>query len=141
MKQYKFLPHTADAKFQAYGKTLKEAFANAAYAMTDIITDHTKLEEVTKKRIKISSENHESLLYDFLEQLLILLDTKKFMLAKIKDLKIIEKKNHMMLTATVLGDNRPGDYEIKTTIKAVTYQEMFVKKGKEGWVLQVVVDI
>ena len=132
MKSYKFLPHTADAKFQAFGRNLEEAFANAAYAMTDIITDHTKLEDVTKKRIKISSESHESLLYDFLEQLLILLDTKRFMLHKVKDLKIIDKKKHLILTATVVGDNRPGDYEIKTTIKAVTYQEMFVKKVKEG---------
>jgi len=141
MKNYEFFPHTADAKFQAYGKTLEEAFENAAYAMTDIITDHTKLEEVTRERIKISSENTESLLYDFLEQLIILLDTKKFMLHEVKDMNILEKKNHLVLTATVLGDNRPGDYAIKTAIKAVTYQEMFVKRGKDGWVLQVVVDI
>jgi len=51
--QYKFLPHTADAKFQAFGKTLEEAFKNAAYAMTDIITNHKKVKAKVKETIKI----------------------------------------------------------------------------------------
>ena len=32
MERYKFLAHTADAKFQAFGETLEEAFGNAALA-------------------------------------------------------------------------------------------------------------
>jgi len=141
MKPYIYLPHTADAKFRAFGATLNDAFKNAAYAMTDVMTDHTKLKSIIKRRIKIVSEDHKALLYDFLEQLIILLDTERFLLAKIKDLKIIEKKNRMMLNATVEGANNPDLYQIKTTIKAVTYQEMEVKREKDKFVLQVVVDI
>mgnify|MGYP006451174011 FL=1 len=39
MKNYEFLEHTADEKFRAYGKTLEEAFINAALATAKIMTD------------------------------------------------------------------------------------------------------
>lgn len=137
MKPYEFLPHTADAKFRAYGKTLEEAFKNSAYAMTDVITDHKKIKQTTEKTFEVKSENKEALLYDFLEQFLILLDSEGFLLSKIKELRIANNK----LTAKVTGDNHPENYEIATHIKAVTYQEMFIKEEKEGYVIQVIVDI
>ena len=139
--KYKFLRHTADAKFQSFGKTLEEAFENAAYAMTDIITDHKKIKAKIKKAIKIKSENQEALLYDFLEQFLILLDTKGFLLRRISDMKISEKGKSLVLSAKVTGDKNFKIYPTKTTIKAVTYQEMFIKKSEKGWTVQVVVDI
>ena len=43
--KYKFLEHKADAKFQAFGKSLEEAFSNAALAMTSIMTDPKKIKE------------------------------------------------------------------------------------------------
>jgi SHS2 domain-containing protein len=33
MDKFKFLEHTADIKFQAFGKTKEEAFKNSAFAM------------------------------------------------------------------------------------------------------------
>lgn len=137
VKNYEFLPHTADTKFRAYGKTLEEAFKNSAYAMTDVITDHKKVKPLVEKTIKVESENKESLLYDFLEQFLILQDSEGFLLNKIKELKIINNK----LTAKVLGDTHPEKYEITTHIKAVTYQEMLIKKEKDRFMIQVIVDI
>ena len=137
MKQYEFLPHTADAKFRAYGKTLEEAFMNAAYAMADVIIDHKKIKPITEKTISVESEDEKALLYDFLEQFLILIDSEGFLLAKIKELKIQNNK----LTAKVTGDTHPEKYEAETHIKAVTYQEMFIKKEKETYVIQVIVDL
>ncbi|MBW2963472.1 archease [Candidatus Woesearchaeota archaeon] len=137
MVQYKFLPHTADVKFQAFGKTLEEAFKNCAYALTETITNYKKIKPTVEKTIKVESENQESLLYDFLEQFLILLDSKGFLLNKIKKLTI---KNNT-LTATITGDTHPEKYEIDTHIKAVTYQEMFIKKEKGQYIIQVILDI
>lgn len=137
MKPYEFLPHTADTKFRAYGKTLEEAFINSAYAMTDVITDHKKIKPTTEKTFEVESENQESLLYDFLEHFLVLLDSEGFLLNKITKLTITDNK----LTANVAGDTHPENYEIHTHVKAMTYQEMFIKKEKEGYVVQVIVDI
>ena len=137
MEKYKFLPHTADVKFQARGKTLAEAFKNCAYALAETITNYKKVKPTTEKTIEIESENQESLLYDFLEQFLILLDSEGFLLNKIKALKIIKNK----LQATIIGDTKPENYEIDTHIKAVTYQEMFIKKQKDQYLIQVILDI
>jgi len=141
MKSYIFLPHTADAKFRAFGASLEEAFKNAVYAMTDIITDHKKVRAKVKHQIKIKSEDEKALLYDFLEKFLFLLDSKKFLLNKIASLKITKKNHSLTLTAIIVGDNHPEKYETKTTIKAVTYQEMFVKKEKGKVIVQVIVDV
>src|SRR3989338_8856201 len=94
---YEFLPHTADTRIRAYGKTLEEAFINCALATTDTITDHKKIKAAVEKKIKVKSENKESLLYDFLEQFLILLDSEGFLLNSVKKLEIKENQ----LTATV----------------------------------------
>ena len=86
MKSYEFLEHTADIKVRAYGKTLEQAFINAAYALTNIVTKD-KIKKIIEKTIKVESEDEKSLLYDFLEQFLILIDSEGFLLAEIKELK------------------------------------------------------
>ena len=141
MKSYVYLSHTADAKFRAFGANLDEAFANAAYAMTDVITDHKKIKAKVKKKISVKSEDEKALLYDFLEKFLFLLDTKRFLLGKVNKIHIKKEKKRFSLSAEVSGDNHPEKYETKTTIKAVTYQEMEIKQEKGKVMLQVVVDI
>ena len=74
---------------------------------------------------------------NFLEELLFLLDTENFFVSEIK-VKIDEKKNE--LEAELKGDDS-NNYEAKIDVKAVTYNEMFVKKEKGKWVTQVVVDV
>ncbi|MFC1686135.1 archease [Nanoarchaeota archaeon] len=141
MEGYEFLEHTADVKFRAYGKTLEEAFKNSAYALADTITDHKKVLEKTEKKIVIESGDKKALLYDFLEEFLVLVDTEEFLLSKIKDLRISEGENEWKLIAKVIGDKVDDKYEIGTHIKAVTYQQMEIKQSRERYTIQVVLDI
>ena len=136
MEPYKYLEHTADVKFRAFGKTLEEAFANAALASFNVITDTKKIEPKITKEFRIESDTKESLLYDFLEELLFLLDAEAFLLHEVKDLKIIGNR----LECKAVGDTFKSQ-EVSGNIKSVTYSEMFVKEKKDGWVVQVVLDI
>lgn len=138
--KYEFLEHTADVKFKAYGKDLEEAFTNCAYALADTITDHEKVNGRIEKEIEVEAHNEEALLYDFLEQFLVLLDSENFLLHEVKSISIKKNKNYEV-TARIAGDNKPKEYEIETHIKAVTYQEMFIKKEKDRYVIQVILDI
>ena len=140
-KPYEFLKHTADAKFRAYGKTLEEAFVNAAYAATDVITDHKKVKAKVKKQFEIESEDQQALLYDFLEKVIVLVDTDSFLISKVDEIKIKQVDEGFELKAKFSGDNVIENYDIKTTIKAVTYQEMEIVKTPEQIMVQVVVDI
>ena len=38
-QEYELLPHTADAMFRGYGRSLEEAFKNAAKAMYAVLID------------------------------------------------------------------------------------------------------
>ena len=78
--RYKYLEHTADIKFQAFGKTLEEAFSNSAYATINIISEDNIKDKITKK-IKVNGVDKKSLLYAFLEEILFLLNTEYFILS------------------------------------------------------------
>jgi len=104
MPHYEFLPHTGDTKFRAYGRSLEEAFAHAALALTAVITDPVEIEPVVEKTVKIESEDEHALLYDFLEQFLILLDSEDFLLHSVKSLQIAMKNRMFSLHAEIVGD-------------------------------------
>ena len=131
--KYKYLEHTADVKFQAFGNTLEESFSNAGYAMINIISEN-KIKEKTNKKIKVTGVDKKALLYAFLEEILYLLNAEDFILSKITKIKIKDKK----LTATLTGD-KLKDYQLETDVKAVTYNEMFIKE--KPYIVQVVLDI
>lgn len=135
-KKFIFLEHTADVKFQAFGKTLEEAFVNSALAEKETICGRKKILSKIKKEFVISGKDNESLLYSFLEEILYLLDAEDFLISKIKEIKISKGK----LKAVVLGDSAKK-YKFRNSVKAVTYNEMFVKKDKERWIVQVVLDV
>ncbi|MDP6139377.1 MAG: archease [Candidatus Woesearchaeota archaeon] len=139
MQKYKFLEHTADTKFQAYGNNMGEAFSNAALAMFSVITDTKKIKKKIKKEIKVKGTDLKSLLYNFLEELLFLLDTNSFLLNKIEKISIKKMKGKYSLNATVVGD-KADNYETSGDIKAVTYNEMEIKENDKVMV-QVVLDL
>ncbi len=135
--KYKYLSHTADAKFVAFGKDLEEVFRNSALAMFNILGKTEKVEVTKTKKIKINAKNLEALLYDFLEELLFLLETEDMFIYDIKKIEINEK---FELTAIVEGD-KLINYELSGDIKAVTYNDMSINKTNKGYEATVVVDI
>lgn len=145
MKQYEYLPHTADVKFRAYGKTLEEAFVNAATAMFNVMVDTTKVKGKATKKIAAEGTDLPSLLQNFLEQFIILLDTDNFFLSKIKKIEIKKSRSgDYLLSAVAAGDEAKNYETIGPQVKACTYNDMFVRqeKGKgKKWAVQVVVDI
>ena len=140
MKKYEYFEHTADAKFKAYGKNLDEAFSNSALAVFDIMVDTNLVKPKRKKKIILSCKNKESLLFDFLDELLFFLDTENFVLHKMDDLKITRKKDAYELRAIALGDKINKNYEVSGIVKAITYNEMEIMKKDGGWVITAVVD-
>lgn len=137
---YEFLEHTADVKFRAFGGTLEKAFENSALALKGIIYKG-KVRGNKREKISLQSKGSgERLLEEFLEEFLFLFETKNFILSKVKRLEIKEKSGVYFLCCECLGDDA-GNYDIETHVKAITYNEMFVRKEKDKWVCQVVVDV
>lgn len=136
--KYKFLEHPADLKFQAFGKTIEESFTNAALAIKESICGKIKVKSKIEKKISVKGKDFESLLYEFLEEIIYLLDAEDFLINKIKEIKI-DKKN-FKIKAVLIG-NKASEYNFNNSVKAVTYSEMLVKNVKKKWILQVVLDV
>jgi len=139
-QRYRFLEHTADAKFQAFGKTLEEAFSNAALAMASLMWDWKIIKKESRRSIEVEGKDLKQLLVAFLEEILFLWDVQGYLLGGIEDLIIMKKEKTFNLNAVLLGDTNKGNYAASGDVKAITYNEMEVLE-KNGFQIQVVVDI
>lgn len=135
MEKFKLLEHTADIKFQAFGKNLEKTFENSALALKEIMFGKIKVKEKIRKKFQIQGKDNLSLLYKFLEEFLFLLDAENFIFEKVK-VKI--KKNK--LEAEISGD-KSENYKFTNDVKAITYNQMKVEKLKDKFFTQVVVDV
>lgn len=141
-KQYEYLDHTADIKFQAYGKTREEAFENAALAMFNVIIDTEKVSGDTTREIFLKSPDLESLLVDWLSELLYLFEVDEIVFREFRVEKIEKEKGEYSITAQALGEKYyPESHPFETEIKAVTYNQLEITKTADGWKAQIVVDI
>ena len=137
---YEFLEHTADVKFRAYGKNFEEAISNAGKATIAVMTDISAIRQKKTKEIKIESKTKESLVYDFLEKLVFLIDTEGFLMKEVKRINVKKRNGLLSLNAVLKGDNA-RNYDVHTYIKAVTYSDMLIDEEKKGCAIQVVHDI
>tara|TARA_Y100000310_G_C20690811_1_gene822077 strand:- start:519 stop:926 length:408 start_codon:yes stop_codon:yes gene_type:complete len=133
---YEFLEHTGDVKFRASGKTLEKMFISAAEALKESISGNIKILSKEEISFEVKGRSNEELLYNFLEEFLFLLDSDGFLMSKIKFIEISKE----LVSCIVLGDN-VVNYDFVNEVKAITYNEMFVREKKEGFVCEVVLDV
>ncbi len=135
---YTYLEHTADVKFIAEGKTIEEAFIECTKALKDSICGEIKILEQIEKNIEVKGTSLENLLYKFLEEFLVLLDSESFLLSSVSDLKI--DKESFVLTAKAKGD-KAENYHFTNDVKAVTYSQMEIQETKTGFSCTIVLDV
>ncbi len=142
MKRYKYLEHVADLYIAAYGRSLKEAFENAAYAMFDSMTDIEKVEPTTKDRIQIEAEDEVALLHDWLLNLLIKFEIETMLFSKFDVKQITKLRGRYTLHADVAGEVlNQKKHPSKVDVKAVTYHQMFVNENNGRVELRFILDI
>ena len=140
MQRYRFLKHTADAKFQAFGKTLEEAFSNAALATASLMWEWKYIKNKDKRSIEVKGKDIKQLLVAFLEEVLFLWDVNGFLLGGVEELIIRQKEKAYILSAVFFGDINKEKYVTFGDVKAITYNEMEILE-ENGFKVQVVVDI
>jgi SHS2 domain-containing protein len=141
-KQYEYLEHTADIKFMAYGKSLEEVFENSALAMFNVMIDTEQVSGETRKEIFLKAPDLESLLVDWLSELLYIFEVDEIVFREFKVEKIKEEAGEYSIIAQAVGEEYyPESHPFKTEIKAVTYNQLEITKTDDGWKAQVVVDI
>jgi len=138
VKRYEQFPHTADIGVRVYGSSLKELFANAAFAMFDIIADLEGLKGDVVRDFELTAPNQEELLVAFLDELLFDFYTKQLIFFKFDIEDLAGNRIKAKATARPIGANRN---RLKTEIKAATYHDLKIRKSKEGYEVEIIFDI
>jgi SHS2 domain-containing protein len=136
-KEFEVLDHTADVGIIAYGADLKQAFANAAKGLFSLITRLSDVEETLHRDIELTAADRESLLVDWLNELVYYFDAEGILF---KRFDIIEL-NNSHLKARGYGEKADSArHELKTGVKAATYHMLKIEKNN-GYRVQVIFDI
>jgi len=132
---YKLINHTADTGIKVNAETLEGLFIDSAIGMFEII-GHSNTGVDQKVEISLKSDIVEDLLHDWLSELLYIYETDNIAFSKFKFGRL--NKTHLKVTAygeVVEPENA------KTEIKAVTYHNLKVKKGKKEYSVEIIFDI
>ena len=139
MKKFEFVDiTTADTAFVAYGKDLNELFDNAALAMFEVMINTNQIKPKVKKKIKVTGNDLQSLMFNWLNNLLLFVDSENLAFSVFKT-KVDEKK--FTLNAIFKGEKiNPKKHETRTAVKACTYHQMKIEKNGI-WKARVILDI
>ncbi len=137
MKRFEVIEHTADIGIRAYGNTLEEAFENAALGMFSLIADLSTVEEKESLRIEVEGEDRESLLVEWLNELIYVLETSRLLLKRFK----VESLGETHLTAIGFGEPlNIQKHHLGEQIKATTYHMLKIQHN-QYWQAQVIFDV
>ncbi len=137
----RYIEHTADVLFEAEAATLGELFEQCGMAIEESQVELKNVEP--KKEVTINGENQsvESLLFDFLDDLLFHKDSDGLIFSKFVA-KVEEKGGIFRLRCQAFGEEFDADkHEQLVDAKAITMHMFEVKKTEEGWRAKVLVDI
>ncbi|MEB3759586.1 MAG: archease [Desulfurococcales archaeon] len=139
---YEHKEHTADVLIESIGRTLEEAFEQAAIAVYEVITDTSKVYPTTRVDIDIEGDDLENLLYRWIEELLIYTDSEGLVFSRFTVCRIEEANGKYRITSSAWGEQfNPEKHEERTIVKAMTYAQMKIEREDRCWRLQFVVDI
>ncbi|HUV57039.1 MAG TPA: archease [Dehalococcoidales bacterium] len=136
-KEFEILDHTADVGIIAYGASVNQAFANAAKGLFSLITELDSIEELFHRDIELVAPDRESLLVEWLNELIYLFDVENVVFKRFD----ITELNDTRLKARSYGEKVDSSkHKLKMGVKAATYHMLKVDKTN-GCKVQVLFDI
>jgi SHS2 domain-containing protein len=137
-RDFEVLEHPADIGFRAFGGTLPELFAQSALAMLSIAADPAAALSKEEYPLAVESGDRESLLVDWLNEVLYWFDGKRI---AFRDFRVTQFRENA-IQAVGLGEPRdPLRHRARLIVKAVTYHQLKIERRGGLWVAEVYLDI
>ncbi len=135
---FEILEHTADIGLRAWGATLKEAFENAATALVAVMVELEDIEPTVTYPIAAAGEDDESLLVNWLSEVLYYVDARRVVLRRFH----VAQFGDGRAAGQAWGEPRdPDRHRPKVIVKGVTYHQLKITRRAEGCEVQVFLDI
>lgn len=133
---------TADVAFEATGKDLEEVFASAAEATAHVMVEEP--ERILRKQkvsVRLSNEEADMLLFDFLGELVYYKDARRLLLL-VEEIRITKKDSGYSLDAVLSGEEfDPARHPLGADVKAVTLHRFSLEQTDNGWKATAILDI
>ena len=101
--KFEFLEHTADVYVRAHGKTMEEAYENAALALFETMTDSDKITQTKHETLGVEAEDQYALLYNWLEALLVKFETEGMLFSKFRNKRLERNRGNIQVQSHSLG--------------------------------------
>ncbi|MHB1382262.1 MAG: archease [Thermoleophilia bacterium] len=138
MKPFETIEHSADIGIRAYGSTREEAFENDAVGMFSLIGDLGSVNPVDEYSITVEADDIETLLVEWLNELLYLYDSSSVLLSRFT----VQELGETLMRGTAFGETLDSArHHPETDIKAVTYHMLRLRRLNGAWSAEVVFDI
>ena len=140
MKQgrWEHLEHGADIGIRGYGGSLAQAFAQAALAMSAVVTDLGSIDTAEAITVECEAASPDLLLVDWLNEIVYQMATRSMLFGRFE----VEIQD-CRLRARLYGEaTDPEKHQPAVEIKGATFTELRVERADNGeWVVQCVIDV
>jgi len=133
---YEEIPHTADIKIRARAETLDLLFAEAFDALMEVVYGKNR-EDGLEKKIELHASDPESLLADFLSEVLFVSEVEGLVFSR-ADITI----HGQNLTAVLFGEPfDPARHAEGTEVKGISYSGLSIRRDTNGYILDILFDV
>ncbi|MGD8736609.1 MAG: bifunctional riboflavin kinase/FAD synthetase [Anaerolineae bacterium] len=132
--RYQEIEHTADRALRIWGRELPDLFTGAARGMYSLMADLDGLVTTDWLRVELEALDGETLLVDWLNELLFLTETEGLLFVEC----IIESLQDDKLVARAGGIRAPLT---KAHIKAATFHNLALVQDSTGWSVVLTFDV
>ena len=133
---YEYFEHLADVGIVGRGRSLEEAFAEAAKAMFNLMVNIEAVRPIKAVEVGCEAENEEELFVEWLNALLAVASINNMVFSQFE-----VRIENLDLVGLARGEALdPERHEAKTEVKAATYSQLKIVKDGE-FVAQCVVDV
>src|SRR5262245_36365846 len=130
--------HTADLGVRIRSANLETLFVEAAQALfSAIVEDLASVRPQQRVDVQLPADEPAFLLFDWLKELLFHFDTEHLLFGRF-EMKISECGLKGVAWGEPLDLSR---HALEHEVKAITYHNLKVEQGRDGWLAEVIVDI
>jgi len=135
---YELFEHTADLGLRVRADDLDTLFAEAAACLfSAVLEDISAVRAERSVSLEIAGTDRDFLLFDWLRDLLLKFDEDHLVFGR-----FAVRVRDDGLSSTAGGEPLdPERHLLAHEVKAITYHELKVVRGGEGWLAEVIVDI
>ncbi len=137
---YEFFEHTADIGAVVRGATLARLFENASRALFDLLCDPRTVRPRRRCLVRAEGSSLEDLLVRWLSELLYLHETGGWVFSSVR----VERVDRARFRAHGRARGEPFDpahHIRRREVKAVTYHQLRLVRGRGAWRVRIVFDV